>query len=235
MIWKPDLTDKISENSEYGYIYKQEERNNLLLYVFDNVASVKILGDDTVSVAVYNFSDDESTIEDCVYKEDFDLSSKSVEFTLRGSDVGMYVVDESTNEKQIIDDAKMIVYAYDIELSENNIIMKEGEQKSIQANITTEGSSDRTVSWNSSDSSVVSVDSEGNLVACSAGTAIITATADYASALCYVTVDTIEETTTALVDATTTLNEILTDKTTEKVTKPRGASTDIAKGVQQKQ
>lgn len=230
VIWKPDLTDKISENSEYGYIYKQEERNNLLLYVFDNVASVKILGDDTVSVAVYNFSDDESTIEDCVYKEDFDLSSKSVEFTLRGSDVGMYVVDESTNEKQIIDDAKMIVYAYDIELSENNIIMKEGEQKSIQANITTEGSSDRTVSWNSSDSSVVSVDSEGNLVACSAGTAIITATADYASALCYVTVDTIEETTTALVDATTTLNEILTDKTTEKVTKPRGASTDIAKG-----
>lgn len=230
VIWKPDLTDKISENSEYGYIYKQEERNNLLLYVFDNVASVKILGDDTVSVAVYNFSDDESTIEDCVYKEDFDLSSKSVEFTLRGSDVGMYVVDESTNEKQIIDDAKMIVYAYDIELSENNIIMKEGEQKSIQANITTEGSSDRTVSWNSSDSSVVSVDSEGNLVACSAGTAIITATADYASALCYVTVDTIEETTTALVDATTTLNEILTDKTTEKVTKPRGASKDIAKG-----
>lgn len=219
-VWKPDLTDKISENSEYGYIYEQEEGNNLLLYVFDNVASVKILGDDIVSAAVYDFSDDESTVEDCVYKEDFNLSSKSLEFTLRGTDSGMYEVDEKTNKKEIIDDAKMIVYASNIELSDKSITMEEGEQKSLQANITTEGSSGRTILWNSSDSSVVSVDSEGNLVACSAGTATITATADYASALCYVTVHRVEETPTS---------ETTTDKTTANATKPSGVSTDIAK------
>ena len=60
--------------------------------------------------------------------------------------------------------------------------------KSLNATVKPDNATDKTVTWQSSDPQIVSVDAEGNLVAIKAGTATITATAGGKSASCIVSV-----------------------------------------------
>lgn len=68
---------------------------------------------------------------------------------------------------------------------------KVGDTYNLVASTYPTGAKDKTVSWSSSDSSVVSVDASGNLKALKEGTAVITCRSDedsFVSASCYVTV-----------------------------------------------
>ena len=81
-----------------------------------------------------------------------------------------------------------------ISLSPESWMGKEGDSFKIEAEVFPENATDRTLSWSSSDDSIVSVDSDGYVKAIAPGNAIITAKANDGSevgAICSVTVNSI--------------------------------------------
>ncbi|MBQ8170521.1 MAG: Ig-like domain-containing protein [Oscillospiraceae bacterium] len=89
-----------------------------------------------------------------------------------------------------------VTYATDITLSETTLELKKGDNNALlTATVGPEDATDKTVTWSSSDSDVVSVNTDGTLTALNNGTATITATAngadpdgDPVSASCEITV-----------------------------------------------
>ncbi len=77
-----------------------------------------------------------------------------------------------------------------ISLNTNSITITEGETESLSATVSPNNATDKTVTWSSSNNSVVTVNSSGLITAKSAGTAIISAeTVNGLSASCDVTVN----------------------------------------------
>ncbi len=84
-----------------------------------------------------------------------------------------------------------------ISLNETSLSMLTGQTYQLTATVTPENATDKTVSWSTSNASVVSVDSNGLLTAHGAGTAIITAKAqggEDVSATCNITVEKLAQT-----------------------------------------
>lgn len=75
-----------------------------------------------------------------------------------------------------------------VELDEGSLEMEVGETKTLKATINPSDATEQDVTWTSSDESVATVDSEGNVTAVGEGTATITATCTDQSAECVVTV-----------------------------------------------
>ena len=63
-----------------------------------------------------------------------------------------------------------------IELDKNNLALKVGDNAKLNATITPEDALDKTITWESSNPDVVTVDAEGNIKALKEGTSIITVT-----------------------------------------------------------
>ena len=80
-----------------------------------------------------------------------------------------------------------------IQLSEKAVTMSPGEIFELTASVQPENATDKTITWSSSDTSIVTV-AEGKLTAVDAGTAIITAQAGNFSAQCSVSVNPIKVT-----------------------------------------
>ncbi len=86
-------------------------------------------------------------------------------------------------------DGAEIVYPESVSLDRTEISMDEGTSVSLSATVLPQNASNRTVTWKSSDSSVVAVDNSGRIEAKKAGTATVTAeTVNGLTASCYVTV-----------------------------------------------
>lgn len=82
-----------------------------------------------------------------------------------------------------------IVEATGVTLNKTNSTLVEGKSEKLVATVTPSNATDKTVTWSSSDSSIVKVDSEGTINALKAGTAIIIAkTVNEKQATCTVTV-----------------------------------------------
>ena len=75
-----------------------------------------------------------------------------------------------------------------IELNETVLELKIDEEFTLAAKVLPDNTTDKTVSWSSSNSNVVRVDSEGHLVAVYMGEAVITARSGKATATCQVNV-----------------------------------------------
>ena len=79
----------------------------------------------------------------------------------------------------------------DIALDKTSVSLQTGEVVTLTATVTPDNADDKTVSWTSSDETVATVDANGVVTTVNAGTATITATADYGdnvTATCTVTV-----------------------------------------------
>ena len=76
-----------------------------------------------------------------------------------------------------------------ITLSQNATTLTEGETLFLTATVSPNNATDQTVTWNSNDANVVTVDNNGMITAIAEGTAIITATAGDKQATCFVTVE----------------------------------------------
>ena len=87
-------------------------------------------------------------------------------------------------------------------ISQTSLSIKVGETATLTATVI---GKDEKVTWKSSDESVATVDSDGKVTGCKAGTAKITATANETSAICTVTVT--EEQPTQSEDTTTALKD----------------------------
>ncbi|MBQ8131424.1 MAG: Ig-like domain-containing protein, partial [Bacilli bacterium] len=77
----------------------------------------------------------------------------------------------------------------DVEISQDRVVLKEGEQSELSVLVDGEAPGDSAVSWSSSDPSVVAVDENGNVTAVGNGTATVIAIyEDGSSSTCEVTV-----------------------------------------------
>ena len=68
------------------------------------------------------------------------------------------------------------IVATDIRINENITSMKEGESQKLTATITPENVTDKNIAWKSSDESIATISSNGEIIAKKAGTVEITAT-----------------------------------------------------------
>ncbi len=84
--------------------------------------------------------------------------------------------------------AKRIIAADGIVLDTETLDLAVGDSYRLTATVSPDDTTDKTVTWTSSDASVVSVDSEGKVVAIAPGIATITATCGNVSATCEVAV-----------------------------------------------
>ena len=112
---------------------------------------------------------------------------------LRAVGKGSATITASTaNGVSAICNVTVTVSASSISLNAETKNMVEGDTATLIATVYPEDATDKNITWKSSDPSVVAVDSNGNLTAVSAGTAIITATtANNVVASCVVTVSNI--------------------------------------------
>ena len=82
-----------------------------------------------------------------------------------------------------------VIDAENITLNKTKITIKQNETEKLEATIKPDNASDKRVSWKSSDTSIATVDSDGNVTGTGEGDAVITATAkDGEKATCNVTV-----------------------------------------------
>ena len=84
--------------------------------------------------------------------------------------------------------ANSVVPVTSVALNKITLSLEKGQSAKLIATVTPSDATDKTVTWNSSDFSIVSVDQDGNLKALKGGTATITAKAGEKSASCRVTV-----------------------------------------------
>lgn len=92
------------------------------------------------------------------------------------------------NSTTTINITKDVVYPKSITLNEYDLLLTEGETKKLTAKINPDNAV-ATVQYSSSDTSVVTIDSEGNLKAIGEGEAVILVTAGSLSAECDITVE----------------------------------------------
>ena len=106
------------------------------------------------------------------------------------------------------------VLCKEIALDKTELTLTIGASEKLTATVLPENVTDKTVSWSTSDASIATVDTEGNVTAISVGEATITATCGDKSATCKVTVNPIlaESTTLDKTELTLTIGE------TEKLT-----------------
>ncbi len=86
-----------------------------------------------------------------------------------------------------VKDAKVAVESVNLNKTATSLTV--GNNETLTATVKPDDATDKTVTWTSSDTSVASVDENGNVTAVAVGSATITATADGQSATCQVTVN----------------------------------------------
>ena len=103
--------------------------------------------------------------------------------------------------------AAATVHVTSVSLDKTNLELTEGETARLTATVLPSNATNKDVTWESSNTSVATVDANGEVTAVSAGTATITATADGKSATCTVTVtaDTVPVTGVSLNKTSTSL------------------------------
>lgn len=95
--------------------------------------------------------------------------------------------DKSASCKVTVE--KKVVPVSSVSLNLTELSLVEGEESTLVATVKPNDADDKTVTWKSSDATIVSVNSEGKVSALKAGTATITASAGDKSASCKVTVE----------------------------------------------
>ena len=99
------------------------------------------------------------------------------------------VVEGDENTPEVIDDGKE-VKATSITLNQENIVLTEGDSYTLTSIIKPDNTTNKQVTWSSSDSTIVSVDNYGNIKALKSGEAnIVVKTSNDISATCIVKVN----------------------------------------------
>lgn len=84
--------------------------------------------------------------------------------------------------------SKKVIPVESIELNKNNLSLIKGESETLVATVKPNDATDKTVSWSTSNSTIVTVDQSGKVIAINGGTAEITAKAGEHSAKCTIAV-----------------------------------------------
>ena len=90
----------------------------------------------------------------------------------------------------IVSVKKKVIAVSSISLNKTSLELKRGQSETLVATVEPNNATDKTVTWSTSDASIVSVDQEGKVMAIKTGNATITAKAGEKTATCSVTVTT---------------------------------------------
>ena len=104
--------------------------------------------------------------------------------------IGGAIITAKAGEKTTECVVTVCIPVTSIELDKTNLVLKPGEKATLVAIIKPDDATDKTVTWDSSDSEIVTVDENGNVIAIKDGSATITAKIGEYSATCSVTVKT---------------------------------------------
>ena len=107
-----------------------------------------------------------------------------------------------------------VIAVESIELNESVLYLYEGDTATLTATVKPENATDKTVTWTSSNPSIVTVDSDGQVIAMSKGSATITAKAGDVSATCAITVQAVTIAVTGVSLNKTTLSLNVGEKAT---------------------
>ena len=107
-----------------------------------------------------------------------------------------------------------VIAVESIELNESVLYLYEGDTATLTATVKPENATDKTVTWTSSNPSIVTVDSDGQVKAMSKGSATITAKAGDVSATCAITVQAVTIAVTGVSLNKTTLSLNVGEKAT---------------------
>ncbi len=124
-----------------------------------------------------------------------DVSAEDITISKLGDDSdinlgGIIMTDSNDNKVTVGDDGKLetIIAVESVTLDKTSLDLYVGNTAELNATVEPENAADKTVTWSSSDPTVATVDTNGNVKALKPGTATITATAGGKSATCTVTV-----------------------------------------------
>ena len=100
---------------------------------------------------------------------------------------GTATIKATLDDKVVSCQVTVTIPVDSIKLNKSKISLKKGYKDSIKATISPSDSTNKTITWSSSDSSIVKVDSDGIVTGVGSGTATITATIENKQATCKVT------------------------------------------------
>lgn len=101
---------------------------------------------------------------------------------------GTTTITANASGKTATCEVTVIVLVESVTLNKTSLSLKAGDSETLVATVNPADATDKTISWNSSNSNVATVDSNGKVTAKAIGTAVITATAGEKTATCNVTV-----------------------------------------------
>ena len=124
-----------------------------------------------------------------------DVSAEDITISKLGDDSdinlgGIIMTDSNDNKVTVGDDGKLetIIAVESVTLDKTSLDLYVGNTAELNATVKPENAADKIVTWSSSDPTVATVDTNGNVKALKPGTTTITATAGGKSATCTVTV-----------------------------------------------
>ena len=124
-----------------------------------------------------------------------DVSAEDITISKLGDDSdinlgGIIMTDSNDNKVTVGDDGKLetIIAVKSVTLDKTSLDLYVGNTAELNATVKPENAADKIVTWSSSDPTVATVDTNGNVKALKPGTTTITATAGGKSATCTVTV-----------------------------------------------
>ena len=121
---------------------------------------------------------------------------------------GNVIITASSGDVSAFCSVTVTIPVTNIRLNKSELPLIKGQQEVLTATVEPEEATDKTVSWSSSDESIVSVDQNGQLLAVNAGAAIVTAKSGTKSATCSVTVTIpVESISLNLTEKTIKINE----------------------------
>ena len=123
------------------------------------------------------------------------------------------------------DDEPVVVDVTSVDLSQTTLSMKVGEQTTLTVRVSPTNATNKIVSWSSSQTSVATVSSNGQVTAIGKGSCVITATAGGKSAQCTVTVnDVVVDVTSVTLSETSLSLEVGKSSTLTATVSPSNAT-----------
>ncbi len=142
-------------------------------YTITNDSTTKTYVDWPRTRSYYSiFNDISSEVKDAISNIDY-TKDYSIKVSVHAGHNG-YETEDEDGFVELFEISKIL--ATKIELNKTNISLEKGSSETLSATITPANTTDKSVTWSSSDSSVASVDQSGKVSALKSGTATITAT-----------------------------------------------------------
>ncbi len=184
------ITYNGTEKKEYKVIEKENEVKVNRITIENNLIEIHVGESADLKVT---FEPDNATYKNVVWQSNKPNVVSVDNGKVKGLQVGEAVVSlkgaRGKTAQALVKVLDNTINVSNVTLDKQNVALTIGEESNIKATISPSNATEKTITWSSSDNSVVSVDNNGHIKALKNGTAVIKATSgNGVSAICNVTV-----------------------------------------------